>query len=130
MPGVPERRDMSCPHNDTVLLMGAVYREGGAWVARCFNIDYAAQGETPDGAIKACIDGVVADVKFAIENDSLEFLRPAPISEVMKYLSAAVKRNYCPPVEMPVLREGSRGRNRIAHTSGVASFVETLVAGN
>jgi len=87
------------------VLGGIVFKEGDRWVARCLTIDHAAQADTPEAAIRECIEGVKADLEFAIEHDTLEFLQPAPVSDLVELWLAS--EQYVPKrAELTILRDG------------------------
>ena len=64
---------------------GVVFKDGDVWVARCLTIDHATQADNPAAAIRECIDTLTMDVQHAIENDTLNRLKPAPIADRFEF---------------------------------------------
>ena len=90
------------------LLSGIVFKENDVWIARCITIDHTAQADHPVRAIRECIEGVVADLEYAIEHDSLEYLQPAPVSDIVRYWRETdVQKRYQPRrISLPICSEG------------------------
>jgi len=102
---------------DRVLLRGVVFPQGGVWVARCFEVDHAAQAATPQSAIKECVEGVLADIEFALEHKTLGHLKPIPLDEMLELCADSEfyrQRRVHLPVPSP---DGG-----VSHTPGVAEF--------
>jgi len=59
---------------ESVLLEGVVYKEGDKYVARCFTVDHAAQADTPRTAIQECVEGLLADIAFALKHGTVGYL--------------------------------------------------------
>ena len=97
------------------VLHGIVFKEGDMWVARCLDIDHTAQARTPQSAIKECIDGLLHDIQFAIEHDTLEYLKPAPISEKMRIWWERPEHEYRPrEIDIPAKPTGGHASSRKA----------------
>jgi hypothetical protein len=74
-------------------LRGIVYREGGAWIAHCLELDIVAEGTNPDDAINDVLDLCAFQIDTAIENNDLESIfRPAPAKYWNLFYSARSKR--------------------------------------
>ena len=92
------------PHGNTIpVLRGIVFKEGKYWIARCLTVDHTAQAGNPRAAIRECIEGVLDDLKYAIEHDTLEYLKPAPMSQTVRLWADPKRRSYNPrKVELPI----------------------------
>jgi hypothetical protein len=56
-----------------------IRREPDAWVARCLELNLVAVADTVEQAESDIIDVIVAHVRYALENDNLEYMfHPAP----------------------------------------------------
>ena len=61
------------------LLRGIVFKQGDVWIAQCLEIDHAAQAADPQAAIKECVEGLLEDIKFAVDHGTFHDLKPAPM---------------------------------------------------
>jgi hypothetical protein len=56
-----------------------IRREPDAWVAHCLELNLVAVAETVEQVESDIIDVIVAHVRYALENDNLEYMfHPAP----------------------------------------------------
>ena len=74
----------------TLDLSGIVFKEGDVWVARCLTIDHAAQASNPQTAITDCMRGVMDDFLYALEHDTLKYLKPAPIADWLQFWDESI----------------------------------------
>ena len=60
-------------------LRALVYREDGAWVAHCLELDLPAEGDSPQLAVKNLVDLISFQVSTAIDDANLaSIFSPAP----------------------------------------------------
>ncbi len=60
-------------------LRGVIYREDEAWIAHCLELDIVAEGQSPEEALKNCIDLCSLQIEVAkAKNDLDSIFRPAP----------------------------------------------------
>lgn len=110
------------------LLTGVVFKKQDVWVAQCFTVDHAAQADNPRTAIKECVDGVLADIEFAIEHDAFGRLKPLPLAEQLAYLAARspeppkVYRSRSVSVSMPAPQGGTTRVRGLARFESAAAL--------